>query len=83
MANGSKTGGRLKGTPNKVTAGAKANVMKVFEEIGGVANFASWAKANETEFYRHYAKLIPLQVSGDEESPIIHRIERVIVKPDN
>lgn len=83
MTTGKKTGGRKAGIPNKVTAGAKANVMKVFEEIGGVANFANWAMDNQTEFYKHYAKLIPLQVSGDEENPIIHRIERVIVKPND
>ncbi len=70
MAAGRKTGGRQAGTRNKVTAGAKANIMRVFEEIGGVGNFARWAKENETEFYRHYAKLVPLELSGDDKRPI-------------
>ena len=83
MAAGLKTGGRKAGTRNKVTAGAKANIMRVFDDIGGVKNFARWAQENETEFYRHYAKLVPLEVVGDEENPItlISKIERVIVSP--
>ena len=44
MAKGIKTGGRQAGTRNKITQGAKANIMRVFEEIGGVENFANAVK---------------------------------------
>lgn len=72
MAHGAKTGGRKKGTPNAVTVGAKANVMAVFEMLGGADGFAAWAKENQTEFYRHYAKLIPAsnELSGPDGGAI-------------
>lgn len=72
MASGAKTGGRKKGTPNHVTAGAKSNVMAVFEMLGGAKGFAEWASENKTEFYRHYAKLIPSsnELSGPDGSAI-------------
>lgn len=78
MAYGAKTGGRKKGTRNKVTQGAVSNIMQVFEMLGGNEGFAEWALENRTEFYRHYSKLIPVQLTGDAENPIVQRIERVI-----
>lgn len=75
MAYGNKTGGRQKGTPNKVTKGAVANIMEVFEMLGGNKGFADWALENQTEFYRHYAKLIPVTLVGDEVNPL-----RVVTK---
>lgn len=65
MAKGIKTGGRVKGEPNKVTQGAKSNVIKVFEMLGGSQGFYNWALENQTEFYRHYAKLIPTTATHD------------------
>lgn len=64
MAKDIKTGGRQKGTNNKVTQGAVANIMSVFEMLGGNKGFAEWALANQTEFYKHYAKLIPVTLAG-------------------
>jgi hypothetical protein len=37
MAKGKKTGGRVKGVPNKLTAGAKEVIAQVAANIGGVA----------------------------------------------
>ena len=50
---------RPKGSPNKIGAGVKSNVIGVFEKIGGRDAMAAWAKENLTEFYRLYARLIP------------------------
>ena len=50
---------RPKGSPNKIGAGVKSNVIGVFEKIGGREAMAEWAKENLTEFYRLYARLIP------------------------
>lgn len=84
MAYGTKTGGRQKGTPNKLTKGAVSNIMEVFEMLGGNRGFAEWAEENKTEFYRHYSKLVPLQISGDPDSPLtIQTIERKIVKAND
>lgn len=59
MARGKKTGGRSPGTPNHVTRSARDNIIAVFTRLGGTAAMAKWARANETEFYKIYARLIP------------------------
>lgn len=72
MALRTKTGGRKKGASNKAGYGAKQNILQVFEDIGGVKNFAVWAKDNQTEFYKFYAKLAPVtnEHTGEDGGPI-------------
>ena len=65
---GQKTGGRQVGTPNKVTAIFKDAVRTVYEDIGGHAAFAAWAKENPTEFYRIAARLIPTEMASQGTS---------------
>ncbi len=65
---GHKTGGRQVGTPNKVTTIFKEAVRTVYEDIGGHAAFASWAKENPTEFYRIAARLIPTEMTSQGTS---------------
>lgn len=55
--------GRKEGAVNKSTKSAKEAVELAFQGIGGVKAFTEWAMENQTEFYRHYAKLIPLDVT--------------------
>lgn len=64
MVAGKKTGGRVAGTPNKTTAAVKEALTAAFDEIGGSANLATWARANETEFYRLWVKMLPTEVAG-------------------
>src|SRR5215469_7796198 len=85
MAKGKKTGGRVKGVPNKLTSGAKEVIAQVAENIGGVTRMTAWvreSKENERAFWTNiYTKLLPLQVAGDKDNPLsIHRIERTIVE---
>lgn len=56
-----KVGGRVKGTPNKVTTTAKENILAVFTRLGGTAQMAAWARENQTEFYKIYARLVPTE----------------------
>jgi hypothetical protein len=72
---GQKTGGRLIGTPNKVTSVFKEAVRTVYEDIGGNTAFAEWAKENPTEFYRIAARLIPTEMAsqGTNLNVIINR----------
>jgi|CXWL01.1.fsa_nt_gi hypothetical protein len=81
---GPRLGGREKGASNKSTRGVKDNILDVFERIGGVKNFAEWAMENQTEFYRHYAKILPLQVNvgGQLDNPITV-VKRIIVQSEN
>jgi hypothetical protein len=59
--------GRPKGTPNKIGALVKQNIIAVFEGIGGTKSMMTWAKKNRTEFYKLYARLVPTQVMATVE----------------
>lgn len=73
MAKGRKTGGRKKGSLNKTTASVKAALSEAFDKRGGVPALLTWAKDNETEFYRLWSKMIPVEVTGENGGPIEHR----------
>jgi hypothetical protein len=77
-----KTGGRRKGTSNKSTALVREAILAVFSDLqdgGGGENghLLQWAGANPTDFYKLAAKLLPLQVTGDNGGPVVSRIELV------
>ncbi|WP_375598324.1 hypothetical protein [Devosia sp. Naph2] len=57
--------GRPKGAPNKTTVQVKAALEKAYDGIGGLEAFTAWARENQTEFYKLYAKLLPLEVRAD------------------
>jgi hypothetical protein len=61
MAPGIKTGGRKAGTPNRITKTFKDAVRAVYEDIGGNAAFAEWARENPGDFYRIASRLIPTE----------------------
>lgn len=75
MAKGRKTGGRQKGVPNKATAGVKAAMLEAFKGIGGVPALTVWAKANPTEYYKLFARLIPTEVSGPDGGAVEHAVK--------
>lgn len=62
---GKKTGGRVAGTPNKATKSAREAFQLAFEGIGGEKALALWAVTNATEFYKLYARLIPVEHVGE------------------
>lgn len=76
MALGRKTGGRKKGTPNKLTASAKQAFQFAFDEIGGARALAEWARENRTDFYKLFARLIPTEVTGEGGGAITVQIVR-------
>jgi hypothetical protein len=73
MAIGKKTGGRQKGTPNKLGGTAKENIACVFTRLGGIQAMVKWAEENPTQFYGIYAKLIPidLELGGKDGAPAV------------
>jgi len=73
-----KRGASRKGIPNKVTKGVKDNILDVFERIGGVKNFAAWAQENQTEFYRHYAKLLPLDINASVSGHLTIIVDKTV-----
>jgi hypothetical protein len=68
MANttGKKFGGRVKGTPNKISTTVKSNVVAVFEALNGddLSHMKTWAAENPTQFYNIYAKMLPTEVEA-------------------
>jgi hypothetical protein len=71
-----KVGGRKPGTPNKFTQATKELYQLAFEGAGGLESMIRWIKksnGNRTEFYRQFARLIPLSVK-DEDGEQLYRI---------
>ena len=81
MAIGKKTGGRKKGTPNRMTAQLKDMILTALDEAhpsGGVEYLKVQARDNPTAFLTLVGKVLPMQVSGPaEDGAIIHRVELV------
>lgn len=62
-----KLGGRAKGVPNKLTVAAKEAFALAFQGMGGVPALSKWAEDHPTEFYKLYARLIPVDVTSGEK----------------
>lgn len=77
--------GKPKGASNKTTRTAKEAIALAAEGLGGTERLIAWAKedpANERAFWASiYPKLIPVQVTGDEDNPLRHSIRIEFVKP--
>lgn len=62
---------------------ARENILRVFGLIGGQAAMAAWATKYPTEFYRLYARLIPVDnvVRGPDGSNGPVKLSVVFVPP--
>lgn len=70
MAAGRKTGGRARGTPNKVTALLKDQILEAgaaAHEKGMIGYLTEQAKNNPTAFLTLLGKVLPTQVEGTGE----------------
>ena len=61
----SKTGGRAKGTPNRVTVSVKAALLEAFDRRGGVDALLRWSDDCPSEFYALWGRLIPREAPHD------------------
>lgn len=82
MALGKKTGGRVKGTPNRTTALLKDAILKAAEEAGGDEGLVGYLRiqaiANPGPFMSLLGKVLPMQVTGADGGPIkVTRVELV------
>ena len=57
---------RTVGAKNKISGQAKENIQAVFVRLGSTAAMAEWAKENKTDFYRIYARLLPIEGPGEQ-----------------
>lgn len=78
-----KTGGRQKGTPNRTTALLKDAILTAAElaghDEGLVGYLKTQATTNPGPFMALLGKVLPMQIAGDQDNPIvtITRIELV------
>ena len=52
--------GRPKGSKDKLTRDAKQAFQYAFDKLGGADKLAEWAQENTTDFYKLFARLIPV-----------------------
>lgn len=73
-------GGRPKGAVNHATKLVKDVFAEAFNELQDDedANLSSWGKQNPTEFYKLASKLIPIQMAGDPENPLVFSLKDAI-----
>lgn len=76
---GEKTGGRVAGTPNKLTKTVKEVFTTVFTELqeDSEVNLLAWGKDNPTEFYKLCAKLIPAAVEMKAEIEGVEQVFKI------
>lgn len=67
VGDGTPGPGRPKGLQNKFTRGAKEAFALAFEGVGGVERLTEWARENLTDFYKLYARLIPVELNAHVE----------------
>lgn len=79
-----KTGGRTKGTPNKVTAELKDMILGALDDAGGQEYLVARAKDPRTSsaFLTLVGKALPLTIKGPGENGahVFEKIVREIVK---
>lgn len=77
MAVGRKTGGRKAGTPNKQTAVIKDMIIQALDKAGGVDYLLAQAADNPTAFLSLVGKVLPLQLQGDPNNPLMLKIQEI------
>jgi hypothetical protein len=64
MAAGKKTGGRSRGTPNKITGDVREMILAALDQAGGVNYLLAQSKDNPSAFMTLVGKVLPLNVGG-------------------
>jgi hypothetical protein len=75
---GNKTGGRQPGSLNKLTRSFNELLHITIDEMESDPKtaFLTWAYANQTEFWKIAAKLIPIKVDASMERKVITVIRK-------
>jgi len=77
-----KTGGRKKGTPNKVNAELKDMILGALNKSGGEGYLVKQAKENPTAFLSLVGKVLPMTVQGDANHPLTFTITTGVPRAD-
>lgn len=77
-----KTGGRKAGTPNKLNAQVKEAILEAFTNAGAAVYLERVARDNPAVFCQLLGKVLPMQIAGDPDNPVIPSTIKVqIVDP--
>jgi len=71
MANRPKTGGRTKGTPNKISRTIRDAVLSSFDLVGGERYLLRQAEENPVAYMSLLGKILPTQVTGADDGPVV------------
>jgi hypothetical protein len=63
--------GRPKGVPNKLTSDVKAMILAALDNVGGVDYLVAQAERNPAAFLTLVGKVLPLQMTGANEGPVM------------
>jgi hypothetical protein len=66
-----KTGGREKGTPNRLAAELRAMILAALDRAGGEDYLLEQATANPRAFLSLLGRIIPTQVTGKDDAPLV------------
>lgn len=87
MALGKKTGGRKRGTPNKLTATVKDSILAAFDEVGGTAYLVDMAREYPVAFMTLIGKVLPIQaeLSGPGGGSLVPPVLNIVIgsEPEN
>ncbi|HVI55477.1 MAG TPA: hypothetical protein VM621_10550 [Luteibacter sp.] len=78
-----KTGGRQKGVPNKTTATLKEMILEALDKKGGVDYLVKQAESSPSAFMTLLGKVLPTQVSGDPDNPLVAGLTISFVKAEH
>jgi len=80
VGDGTPGPGRPKGMPNKNTAAIKDMILAALDKAGGVDYLAAQAEENPGPFMTLVGKVLPMQVQGDKDNPLMTAIEVRFIK---
>ena len=83
MAKGKKTGGRQKGTPNRLTGALKDMILQALSNVGGTAYLEEQAAKNPNAFMQLVGRVLPLQVKEDGTDPVVPAPVTHVHEPGN
>jgi hypothetical protein len=82
-----KTGGRKRGTPNKINSALKEAILEAAEQAGGehgtVGYLVAQAHANPTAFMGLLGKVLPMTIGDTGQNEQIQSIKMSVVWPED
>jgi hypothetical protein len=78
---GQRFGGRVKGTPNKVSSDVKGMILGALHDVGGSDYLRRQAEENPVAFMTLVGKVLPTTLSSDPENPLLKGLTVHFAKP--